>query len=195
MHVRPECAALIFLEQRVVQETEDGLQEDENEYYDTDDGVVMIEHLHLRGDVHTETKRSNIDQVCENLEHSMEPDNARERCKTDSDGACWEEDDKCEGCENAMRDEHGPSLRRAATTRADRGKAIGARTDIVAIREVLSLCKSGRAIFIVVMVPWTASWPCGRPSCGPRRAVSCSAVVVIVTVVACLSRTRCGGSS
>ena len=46
VHVRPESTALVLLEQQVVDKTEERLQEHENEDHDTNDGMVMVKHLH-----------------------------------------------------------------------------------------------------------------------------------------------------
>lgn len=46
VHVRPESTALVLLEQQVVDITEKRLQEHENEDHNTNDGMVMIKHLH-----------------------------------------------------------------------------------------------------------------------------------------------------
>jgi hypothetical protein len=43
MCIRPEGAALILLEQRVMQEAEDGLEEKADEDDNADDGVVAVE--------------------------------------------------------------------------------------------------------------------------------------------------------
>lgn len=45
MSVRPECAALVLLEEAMVHITEDWLEEDQDEKHDTDDRMSLIELL------------------------------------------------------------------------------------------------------------------------------------------------------
>jgi len=48
--VRPECAALVLLEEAMMHITKDRLEEDQNEKHNTDDWMSLIELLKLEQD-------------------------------------------------------------------------------------------------------------------------------------------------
>jgi len=107
--IRPYCTRTNPLEHCVVHPAKCRHEEDGSEQDYTNDGVVVVEEVRFGGEAYTETEASNVDYVGKNLESSMEPDNAREGSKTDSNGASREEDDKGERSEDAVGDELPPS--------------------------------------------------------------------------------------
>lgn len=115
-----------------MQHAEDGLEEENDEYNDADDGVSLGELelyqqsdevqdgntniLFIFGDSDAQTKGYDVDNVSKDLERSMEPDHASERCETDSNGTGREEDDESERGENTVGDQHLLRITSAART-------------------------------------------------------------------------------
>ena len=56
--------------------------------------------------VNAKTESRDEHQVCEYLERTMDPCNATEGGKADSDGAEWEEDDESERSEYSVSNQH-----------------------------------------------------------------------------------------
>lgn len=60
--------------------------------------------------IDTEAKSDDVEEVCEDLESSMEPDQAREAQQADRDRAEWEEHSECKPSHHTVSNEHGSLL-------------------------------------------------------------------------------------
>ena len=57
----------------------------------------------------TEAKGNDVEQVRENLDTSVEPNETREAEEADGDGTDWEEDSESKASQDTVSDEHSPA--------------------------------------------------------------------------------------
>lgn len=108
MAVRPDCAAIVFLVLHVVDDTKYWLEEKQDEHDDADNGMIVVQQV-VRDVVdhpNTKAERDNVRDVCEELEDAVDEPDTAEGAQADKDGASWEEENKGEGCENAVGYQH-----------------------------------------------------------------------------------------
>lgn len=103
--IRPDNTPRMLLEHHVVQEAQDRLEEEQDEEDDPDDGMSVVDHAHVCGDVHSKTKRGDVDEVREELEQRVDEPETAEVANTDEDGADGEQEDKGGRCEDGVGDD------------------------------------------------------------------------------------------
>lgn len=96
MSVRPDRAAMVLLERKVMQQPQDGLEEQQSEDDDADDGVVVADQTHRDAvnNPDADAKGRDVHEVGEDLEDAVDEPQAAERGQADEDGAHGEEDDE-----------------------------------------------------------------------------------------------------
>ena len=104
MAIGPHSPPTVLLKLNMVDETEDRLEEQQDENDDADDGVVVVEQVHGNIVDHpdADAKRSNVDEVGEELEYAVDDPYAAEGAEADEYGTEGEEEDECEGGEDAV---------------------------------------------------------------------------------------------
>jgi hypothetical protein len=130
--VRPEGAALVLFEQTMVHITKNRLEEDQDEKHDTNDWMGLIElievriaktmslialsyHVDLCGKIDTNPKCRNEEEICDNLNNGMEPEESWEAEQSNADGSKRKEDDKGQRCKNTMSDHSALSLHKVTS--------------------------------------------------------------------------------
>ena len=83
----------MLLEQFVVQDSEDGLGDEDDQQNDTDDWVCVVHEVQRGGHVDTHPECNDIEQECEALKGSVNPEKAGEASNADQDASDGEEGD------------------------------------------------------------------------------------------------------
>lgn len=96
MSVRPDSATSVLLVRKVMQQPQNGLEEQESEHDDADDGVVAADQIHgdPAYDPDSDAKGRDVHEVREDLEDAVDEPRAGEGGESDEDGAHGEEDDE-----------------------------------------------------------------------------------------------------
>lgn len=102
MQVGPDGAAAVLLVQLVMHEAEHGLEEQDDEEHDADDGVRGGEQVHAAGHPDADAEGDEVDEVGEELEQGVHPEKAGEIGDADEDAAEGEEGDEGEAGEDCV---------------------------------------------------------------------------------------------
>ena len=98
MSVRPKCATLVLLVSQMVDVTHNGLEEQQSEEDEADDGMVAVKQANLgRGllsQPNTDADRRCVHQICEELEQAVDEPCTAEGAQANEDTADWEEEDE-----------------------------------------------------------------------------------------------------
>lgn len=92
--VRPDCACVVTLEEDVVQEAEQGLEDQQCEDNNANDGMSIVERVKVPRHPDTDAEGSSVEYQAEDLEQAMDPPETWEGCESDHDAANWEEESK-----------------------------------------------------------------------------------------------------
>lgn len=106
----PHGSTSSSLVENVVHPAQGGLEEENGEKDQTNDGVVVAELVCTASNVDTETDSSDVDDIGKGLESCVDPDQARERGYADKNGTDGEEDDEGEGSEDSVSNDHCASV-------------------------------------------------------------------------------------
>ena len=101
MQVARSLPPSILPEQNVVQESKDGLKEQQRKQQDANNSMRITQQPKVRRHPHAHTKRRRKTKVCHDLKDAVEQPQAREREQADHHAADGEQDDEGE------RGEHG----------------------------------------------------------------------------------------
>lgn len=134
--VRPEGTALVLLEKTMVHVTKNWLEEDQDEKHNANNRMSLIEllksernrdhifsastyHVDLCGKIDTNSKCRDEEEICNNLNNSMEPKKSREAEQSNANSSKRKEYDKGQRCKNTMSD-HSALCLFEVTTKGDR---------------------------------------------------------------------------
>jgi len=105
--VRHGSATAVLLERPVVQPAAERLREEDDEQHDADDRVRAGEVLLVHGDPDADAECYDVDEEAEDLQSSVDPDEAGEAGDADEDAADGEEGDESQRGHNAVGEDHG----------------------------------------------------------------------------------------
>ena len=94
--VRYGGAAAVLLEISVVQEATERLHTEYDQEDDPDDRMRAGEVLAIHGNPDSDAEGCNIDEECNDLHSSVDPNKASEACCSDQDAADGEKANKCQ---------------------------------------------------------------------------------------------------
>jgi hypothetical protein len=88
----------------MMHQSQNGLERQKHKHNDADDGVVVIKQVHRNvvNQPYANTKCSNVNEVCKDLEKAVDYPDTTGGTEANDDRPNWEEQNEGEGSENAV---------------------------------------------------------------------------------------------